>query len=287
MVDLGLRDWLLILGPLVIAGVLVHGYWKMRKGTPKLKMSLDKEFLNGSGEADDTDDLALLRGELPNGGSRIVKQDVNKDSPSTPSHVADLNLDEDVPVLMDPVHLDADAGEDAGDQLEFESLITSEELVESPVPEEKQQAPTQQDVEKAPRPERLFVINVLPKQDEFNGQYLLESLVTCGFQFGAMDIFHYMDDSSNEPIFSLVNAVEPGTFDPNTMDQLLTPGVCVFIKLHELDDPVVGFKQMIETVKQLAAELDAVIQDSKHNSITTQTLDHEMQMVREYGVRYP
>ena len=287
MLDLGLRDWLLILGPLVIAGVLVHGYWKMRRGAPKLKMKLEREFQGAKGEDKDTDDLSLLRAELPNGGARIVKQDVNDKINLTPAHVADLNLDEDVPVLMDPVRVDADTSEEIGNQLEFDSLIPGEPLVKSPVPKENKQSPTGQYVEKASRPQKLFVMNVLSKEGDFNGQYLLESLVTCGFRFGEMNIFHYMDDTTNKPIFSLVNAVEPGTFDPNTMDQLATPGVSLFIKLHELDDPVAGFRQMIETVKQLASELDAAIKDDKHNSITQQALEHEMQMVREYCAKYP
>jgi len=287
MLDLGLRDWLLILGPLVIAGVLVHGYWKMRRGMPKLKMSLDKDFLSQKGEDADADDLSLLRAELPNGGARIIKQDLDDTIKLTPANLTDINLDEDVPVLMDPVSLDGDASEETGDQLEFESLIPTEPLGKSAVPQETKQSPAKQDVERPSRPEKLFVMNVLSKQDDFNGQYLLESLVTCGFQFGEMNIFHYMDDSTKEPIFSLVNAVEPGTFDPNTMDQLVTPGVSLFIRLHELDDPVAGFKQMIETAKQLASELDAAIKDGKHNSITQQALEHEMQMVREYSAKYP
>lgn len=285
MIDFSLRDWLLILGPLVIAGVLVHGYWKMRRGSPKLKMSLDKEFQSKVGEAVDADDLSLLRAELPSGGARPVKQGVNNNKKLTSDHRADLGLEEDVPVLMDPVHTGAD--EDTGDALEFESLIPGEPLVKSAASQQQKESPTQQGVAKSPRPEKLFVMNVLAKNADFNGQHLLESLVTCGFQFGEMDIFHYMDDQTKKPIFSLLNAVEPGTFDLNTMHQLVTPGVSLFIKLHDLDDPVAGFSQMIEKVKQLASELDAAIKDGKHNTITQQALEHELQLIREYSARYP
>jgi len=287
MMDLDLRDWLLIVGPLVIAGVLVHGYWKMRRGTPKLKMSLDKGFQSEKGQAAAVDDLALLRAELPSGGARIVKQDLNDRNNGNSDHLADINLEEDVPVLMDPVQMEDDDGETTGDQLELEALIPGESLAGSAGAEERQQTPLKQDGESPPRPENLFVMNVLSKHEDFNGQLLLESLVTCGFQFGDMDIFHYLDDTTGAPIFSVVNAVEPGTFDPNTMDQLVTPGVSLFIRLHELEDPVAGFTQMIETVKQLAAELDATIKDDKHNTLTQQALEHEMQMIREYRVKYP
>ena len=39
--DFDLRDWLLILGPVFISCVLLHGYWRMRRGANELKMSLD------------------------------------------------------------------------------------------------------------------------------------------------------------------------------------------------------------------------------------------------------
>lgn len=287
MIDLGLRDWLLILGPLVIAGVLVHGYWKMRRSTPKLKMSLDRDFQSRAGEAVDTDDLSLLRAELPTGGARLVSDGVHDNKKLSSDQTTDLNLEEDVPVLMDPVHIDADTGEETGDRLEFESLIPGEPLVKSPASQREKESPAQQDAENSRRPEKLFVMNVISREADFNGQHLLESLVTCGFQFGEMNIFHYVDDTTKKTIFSLVNAVEPGTFDLNTMDKLVTPGVSLFIKLHELDDPVAGFSMMIEKVKQLAAELGAAVKDGKHNSITQQALEHEMQMIREYSAKYP
>jgi cell division protein ZipA len=292
MLDMGLRDWLLILGPLVIAGVLVHGYWKMNRG--KLKMSLDKEFESEIGDSLDSDveDLSLLRAELPNGGARIVNRILNSNTEEQSESPADLNLEEDVPVLMDSVQVEPEAVDPESSQLEFESLIPDEPLVKTATKHEdsrRQKSPVKEQSKKPskePRPERLFIVNVFPRKDNFAGQQLLETLVNSGFQFGEMDIFHYMDQTTNSPLFSLVNAVEPGTFDLNTMDQMITPGVSLFIKLHELDDPVSGFTRMIEVVQHLAKELDAVIKDATHNSITQQTLDHEIQMVREYSVKY-
>ncbi|SVB13253.1 uncharacterized protein METZ01_LOCUS166107, partial [marine metagenome] len=44
-VDFDLRQWLLILGPVIIIGVLLHGYLRMRAGQNELKMQLDKSFV--------------------------------------------------------------------------------------------------------------------------------------------------------------------------------------------------------------------------------------------------
>ena len=73
--DFDLRQWLLVLGPIVIAGVLVHGYVRMRSGQNQIKMKLDKSFVSQVGETDGVDDLNLLRAELPNGGARVIVSD--------------------------------------------------------------------------------------------------------------------------------------------------------------------------------------------------------------------
>ena len=89
-----LRDWLLVLGPVFIVGVLLHGYWRMRSSRGDLKMALDKSFLNSRHESRmDMDDLELFRAELPNGGARVISQ---------PKQEA-LDLDGEIPVRVTPV----------------------------------------------------------------------------------------------------------------------------------------------------------------------------------------
>jgi len=96
IMDLGLREWLLILGSVFIIGILLHGYWRMRANRNSLKMALDKNFLSAPGdEVQIEDDLSMLKAELPNGGARVRK---------VPEQGA-LDLNEDVPVLMEPVEL--------------------------------------------------------------------------------------------------------------------------------------------------------------------------------------
>ena len=94
LMEFGLRDWLLVLGPVFIVGVLLHGYWRMRSSRGDLKMALDKSFLNSRHESRmDMDDLELFRAELPNGGARVISQ---------PKQEA-LDLDGEIPVRVTPV----------------------------------------------------------------------------------------------------------------------------------------------------------------------------------------
>ena len=100
--DFGIRDWLLILGPVLIAGVLIHGYWRMRNNRSSLKMALDKSFLSKVGEKEQSDhDFSMFRAELPNGGARVRSVD-----PESEAEQTSLNLDVEVPVLMEPIYPD-------------------------------------------------------------------------------------------------------------------------------------------------------------------------------------
>ena len=65
--DFDLRQWLLILGPIFVVGVLLHGYLRMRASQNEIRMKLDKSFLTKPGEEAQVDDLNLLKAELPNG----------------------------------------------------------------------------------------------------------------------------------------------------------------------------------------------------------------------------
>ena len=89
---------------------------------------------------------------------------------------------------------------------------------------------------KVDRPEKFIVINVFADDDTFNGQELLETLVNLDMSYGEMNIFHRLNEDGVSE-FRLANAVEPGTFDLADMDSMQTPGVTMFMEVHELVDP--------------------------------------------------
>ena len=69
--EFGLRDWLLVIGPVLVVGILIHGYWRMRVNRNSLRMSLDKSFMSDLNDAqsDDSDELSLLRAGCRTGAS--------------------------------------------------------------------------------------------------------------------------------------------------------------------------------------------------------------------------
>lgn len=260
--DFGLRDWLLVIGPIFVIAVLLHGYWRMRANRNTLKMSLDKRFMSRPGENVSPDDeLSMLKAELPNGGARV----------RTIAEQRAMGLDEDVPVLMEPVEIDR-AGSDHVDSLPGEPAVSQ------PI------RATRNETRHRQRPEYFIVLYVTALHQPFNGQNLLESLVELDMQFGEMDIFHRMEHG--ESVFSLVNAVEPGTFDIGQMTELETPAVSLFMRAHELDEPLRIFDEMIAVAQSLAEELGGEVKDQSRSVVTSQTIEHCREEIRDYQHRH-
>ena len=274
--EFDLRDWLLILGPVFISAVLIHGYWRMRRGKGELKMSLDKSFLSAPGDEEYADDLSFLKAELPNGGARV-----SMETPISALDSEDLDLGKDVPVLLEPIVLD---GED--DQKPETITDEPDPIAEKPSEDKAIVAKAPPEIKTAPveRPEMFVVINVLAN-DEFDGQVLRDALTDLGLVFGEMDIFHQMSEDGHTE-YSLVNVVEPGTFTPAEMDQLRTPGVTLFMRAHELPDPARVYDAMVGAAQRLADELGGQLRDQSKSVMTSQTIEHLRQSIQDFQYKH-
>ena len=290
--DFDLRQWLLVLGPMVIAAVLVHGYIRMRASQNQIKMKLDKSFVSQIGESTKVDDFNLLKGELPNGGGRVIE---SSDSPS------------DMAVLEETTGA-LEIEKSAGVQSQLDNM-PSEESVRIPVNDSKARPdidlePFEQDVISAPDidsnertqmvsassvsstelPEMFVVINVLSLADPFPGESLLRILAEGDMKFGEMDIFHRLADG--EIRFSLANAVEPGTFDLAAISEFSTPGVTMFMRVHELREPVVALDEMLALADAIALELGGELRDETRSVMTPQTIEHCRESIREFQFKH-
>ncbi len=285
LIEFGLRDWLLILGSAFIVGVLLHGYWRMRSNRGTLKMSLDKSFLNSRHEPKlDADDLALYRAELPNGGARVL---------TTPTQTK-LDLAEAVPVLMESVNIPASQDALSEDQAEatlgFETSLSESNLSESGSLETAAFETEQPNSPAIPRagaecPEKFVVLYVSARHKDFSGNALLACLRQQNMTFGEMDIYHRLG-SNGRSLFSLVNAVEPGAFDPSTMHAFKTPAVSLFMRAHELADPVGVYHEMLGLAEYLATELGGEIKDETRMPLTRQSMMRDQQDLQAFVDTY-
>ncbi|MFT7041636.1 MAG: cell division protein ZipA [Candidatus Azotimanducaceae bacterium] len=292
--DFGLRDWLFILGPIFIIGVLAHGYWRMRVNRNSLKMSLDKSFLNSRHQSQDgAAEVETLRAELPNGGARVI---------SKPTQVS-LNLDDDVPVLMEPVSppdplFDVDVVSDIAVPAMLESGTSSamdggaipdaesEPEPDDVTPESNAESERNAALESVAKlqataplravvgcPEKYLVLYVVARNKDFRGDALRSCLNKHQMRLGEMNIFHRLnaDDRSE---FSLVNAIEPGTFDADTMASMTTPALSLFMRAHELTNPILTYHEMLGVAEALAKTLNGEVRDESRQPLSRQTMEH-------------
>jgi len=119
----------------------------------------------------------------------------------------------------------------------------------------------------------------------FSGHALYKALRAHGIKYGDMNIFHRVDPVSRVNLYSVANAVNPGTFDYSRLSELQTPGVVFFMQLEGLDHPLRIFDDMRRVASGLSASLDGELKDEHRSVIGTQTLDHYRERIAEYSRR--
>lgn len=317
--DLGLRDWMIIIGVLLIVVVLIDGYRRVRiERRGKIRMALNKQFLNTTDSEEDRSS------ELPNGGARVVRQR------STPSlGDGELDLDQTVPMLMesvvenntsnymeangleqeadDPAHKHTsgddqpandfsatDTGHNTDEALDETGDITAVDdkdmvdvLMDEQLPRNRQKNTAQTKKHQVAAEQEVLVINVAAKGDYFKGTDLLHILLACDLRFGDMNIFHRYEreNGSGAVQFSMANSVEPGTFDLDNIDDFTTPGVCFFMSVPGPEESIKAFEYMVETAQCLVSNLNGEMQDETRSVMTRQTLEHCRQRLRDFERR--
>ncbi|MGV8842475.1 MAG: cell division protein ZipA [Pseudomonas sp.] len=267
--EIGLREWLILIGVIVIASILFDGWRRVRGGKGKLKFRLDRSFSN---PADDDDDPALPgpprvlpRDQEPHLGeenlSALSARELNRRRNNRgESHHAEpaLGADEELPILSESLDDEWPA-----------------ERVSAPRPEAKA----------LPAVEDVLVMSVIARdQQGFTGPALLQNILESGLRFGDMDIFHRHESMSGkgEVLFSMANAVKPGTFDLDDIDHFSTRAVSFFLSLPGPRYPKQAFDVMVAAARKLAHELNGELKDDQRSAITAQTIEHYRQRIVEF-----
>lgn len=171
------------------------------------------------------------------------------------------------------------------DEQGFDLDTDEDEPAPAPAPvatQPKRQGPT---LSAPPEPEHVLVITVVARNGERLPGKALDRIVTaCGMDWGAMSIYHRAED--NEPgapvQFSMANAVAPGTFDPNRLEELETPAVSFFMSMNEPKDPMTAYECMLATAETLAKHLNGDLLDEDRSVMRPQTKEHYRERIREF-----
>ena len=139
-----------------------------------------------------------------------------------------------------------------------------------------------------PEPDKVVTLFVMaPTGVPFPGAFVFEAMETAGLQYGDMEIFHYVDtqSGSGQPLFSVANMVEPGTFDLSAIATFTTRGLVLFLQLPGPADPVQSFDRMVKAARSLADGLGGTVCDATRSVLTNQTIGHMREDVIDYQLR--
>ena len=132
-----------------------------------------------------------------------------------------------------------------------------------------------------PGEEKIISLSVVaPEGYVLDGAQLYKVFVQRGYEHGEMGIFHsrYKDKT----IFSIVNMVEPGSFDLESIDSMQTPGITLFLQLPGTIAADVLFEVLVSEAGDIARALGGTVLDSQRSTLTKQTIQHMREGIYEY-----
>jgi cell division protein ZipA len=111
----------------------------------------------------------------------------------------------------------------------------------------------------------------------FRGPQIQAVAEELQFRLGAGGLFERFPDGeadADAPVFSLAHLREPGSFDLQTLHELKTPGLLLFMNLPGPLEGTQALNLLVLTADQWAQKLAGVICDGRRNRMSNQALMH-------------
>ncbi len=257
MMAVEFRYALIVIGVLLMAGLIIHGIWSSRKASQEAQHRFYPEDQKSKEQVEGFDEYGV--------GKKRKLAPGEKPQPKPAPTVAPRS-----DKLREPVRKFQKQQAERRDE---PSLSFSADNEDAAVADAE---PVTSEV--------LILYVLLPEGQEIHGAMLLPSLLTLGFKYGEMNIFHRHQDSagSGEVLFSLANMFNPGTFDLEEMDKLQTRGLSLFMTLPGPGEALQNFNLMHNAAKKLAEEFGGQILDNTRSVMTMQTVRHYVEKIREF-----
>ncbi|WP_341501482.1 cell division protein ZipA [Gallaecimonas sp. GXIMD4217] len=310
-----MRIILIVLGVLAIGGLLAHGLWSIRQqGQARLRSKPMKKVAPEPKPKDeggfDDDGIGQVRTVGSRTEPKMEQLDLSLDKEQSAPQPKAMPKAEPAPRAQQPAKPAPVQAE-----LAVEAVAEVAEAVAEPPPARPEPAPVaepvaapepaeqpepvivegQPEAEPQPAPQaepapvdEVLVLNVIAREDSIiEGAELLPELLSMGFKFGEMKIFHrHKDANGRGPVlFSLANLVNPGTFELDDMEQFSTQGVALFMTLPNEGEAMKAFAMMLAAAQKLAEEFGCQVLDGDRNLVSTQTVQHYQSKIREFTRR--
>ncbi|BDY04721.1 cell division protein ZipA [Ferrimonas sp. YFM] len=316
------RIILIVVGLLSIVGLLAHGLWSIRRQQPRKMKARPLQPLDNDASRDsqgfDPDGVGQVRTiSTKEPELELPKEPMMSTEPALSAEPEPKMFAEPTPEKEEPAQRQEPAlsSEPEPKEPEIQEPTLSEAPLAEVKPLEEPQAPKAEKVEPqlkpepkavdpllspeevvAPEPqepegglvtspEDVLVMHVVAKEGEsLQGAELLHNFLTLGMKFGEMNIFHRHQDSAGRgPVmYSLANMMNPGTFDPDTMEQFETQGVSLFMTLPNQCDETVGFSMMMGAAQALADMHGAIVLNDSHKEWDDFSKDRYMARIQKF-----
>jgi len=275
-----LRLTLLIVGCFIVLGIYL---WEIfYKSNPRKKT----DILDAVDEIPDTP-LAPLNNEsesysasMTDLGSLLTKtrdQSVTEHNPlesfTTAEAVIDNGTEDEQPLPLEMSVKDYEAeSSEANDYDVFAAIEEDINEQEETIATEESEAIV--DTPKANQDsEDLLVLYITsPAHTLFNGLSISKAADEVGMVYGHMNIFHHFGPGklhSGQPLFSVANMHEPGSFDLGRMADLKTKGIVAFMYSPASIDASVVFELYLNTTQRIAELLGGDIRTSDNELLNT------------------
>ena len=308
------KDVILLGGGILIAVFIWHGMWMAwRSRRDPLRMKLAPEL--SSEESEEIDEMSLFKGELPNGKSRVIGRKAiqpsllynDNDKPSESDSTNEFNgeivevpsrLPSDTPSELKPFNTRA-----ASPSIRSQPKEPTFELTPPSGPFKFQPDSYREAKFEAEKPaiessairswesnhkgsDEILVLSVMSRTGgRWNGEELFRLLQEKELKFGDMNIFHRLEATSKNTLYSVANALEPGIFDLSRLNQMHTPGISMFMQLPGPQDPLAAFDEMMEVAHSIAAGMNGELRDEFRNVMTSQTIAYYRQRIEDFTRR--
>ena len=138
--------------------------------------------------------------------------------------------------------------------------------------------------------ELLVVLTIItPGEHDLAGAAIREALTTFDLRPDDRGMFHHYGNRRgprHEPVFSVANVLEPGVFDLARMEELATPGLCLFLRRPGPLSATVAFDLMLDVGSRLSRALGAVLCDDQRCRLTVQATQALRERVVHFALRH-
>ena len=320
--DLDSRDWLIVIGALLIVGVLLDA-WRRYRNDRRNPIRLARRSMGpGGGFARDEPDPASA--ELPGGGARVVVRDA--DPEPRPAPVARRKKEPRLEPSIEareraaPVQGTQEQSareqraqeQNAQEQRDHEQRdqeqrdqepraalqqsadaaagvedVLHHEIDAEPPPAPAETAAPQAGLSVSPQKDVLFVRVVSRGDGGFGGVDLARIFRECDVRLGAQRVFQRTELARGDGAiqFTVFNGTAQGVFDAGLDESFSTRGLGFLMRLGEPQKPLEAFDCMLETARAVAKYCDGELRDDTNSVFTQQTGEHCRERIRDFALR--